>query len=366
MPRKKTARRKRGPSWKITQLDIKTRRRLRSFFLAIIVLISTAVVGLSIHFYNYLRSPLVSASDGSYAVSNGWDRDSRFNVLLVGEGEGGSTSFSEITYLSILSLDPQDKSALLLDIPKDLLINSAFIPIKQFTDKDNSSNLNQVNEISVAVSSALGVRFGGFVVIGKEESNNLSSSFEATSSKSVINELRSPLNWVRPSEISKIIKAVVSTNLRIIDYINGAVFFASVRPDKIITETAEADWFSSKAKLSEKMRSLFVEKRVVDEGQKIVVLNGTGETGLATKASVIINQLGGDVIEVTNTNGSVFPESVLVVRDLKDSYTKNRLINIFKVKEVREVDSFSGDPLYNILKRSDLSLILGLDRPNSL
>jgi len=96
----------------------------------------------------------------------------------------------------------------------------------------------------------------------------------------------------------------------------------------------------------------FTDKKFLNEGLKINVLNATYHPGLAKNASCLLRNIGGDIINNRDAD-DVFDNSVLYYADQKyeKSYSLNKIRQIFRIKKV----------LFDPQIKGDIKVILGKD-----
>src|SRR5207237_6042059 len=80
--------------------------------------------------------PLVGAAPGQVASLPEWTGTERLNVLLLGiDSRGDSSQTQNTDTMIVLSLDPVNKTAAMLSIPRDVYIDRPGV----FTDKINAA-----------------------------------------------------------------------------------------------------------------------------------------------------------------------------------------------------------------------------------
>lgn len=109
-----------------------------------------------------------------------------------------------------------------------------------------------------------------------------------------------------------------------------------------------------------------VESAIARERSTIAVLNGTDILGVATYASRVVNNLGGRVVSVEN-DVVKRDATFLITNDplSKTTLSLKRFFNKAQVITVEEAKT-RGEFPENVIERSDVVLIIGLDTANSL
>jgi hypothetical protein len=120
-----------------------------------------------------------------------------------------------------------------------------------------------------------------------------------------------------------------SENLTSIDALRLAIFARSVPADFISTRELSAN--NSDMQNQENLLLTFNEKKLVDEGKTIEIVNATSVSGLGSRLENFISLMGGNVILVKSQEGG---ESEIRYFG-EESYTLNRINEFLKFKTVK-------------------------------
>lgn len=103
--------------------------------------------------------------------------------------------------------------------------------------------------------------------------------------------------------------------------------------------------------LNQEVKKIVSEEKIVTEKQTIEILNGTDRFGLAEKASAVVENIGGNVINLANHKPVLGVNCFIYINNGQlDSYTAKRLQSVFHCSKM----------LKNLPdSRSDISLVLG-------
>ena len=142
------------------------------------------------------------------------------------------------------------------------------------------------------------------------------------------------------------------SDLTIIDRIRIALFVRSVSDKNVVLEKMSVKNLSNISE--DDIKNLFSEKRIIDDGLTIEVVNASGEDGIGNRAARMITNIGGNVILVTtakeNSNNS------FVEYKEQKSYTASRLGKIFNFN-IKKTDRDSI---------ADLIMVIGKNRGENL
>lgn len=341
--KKVSQKRKKKTSWRKLKLWSQIKRKFKLLGLALIVFLATLVVSTAVSIYQFLKSPLAQA-EGAIVREEFWSGETPLNIVLILLDEYDSSS-PKIDYLGVLHLDPYEGSAKItqLSVETEVAVADfgphrwrAVYALGELTYPKTNAEL-----VVKTVSEHTRLSAESYLLIDQEGLKRIGSvNFEDLAA---IFDLRN---------IPKVLQALVvgrsdfKTNLSLWEIGRVIKFLFSVRSDRfeILGEESSAD--------------SFCDERIVEERLKIIVLNGTAVPGLAAKAAEIIKNVGGDVLEVGNAATQDLAETVLVTEDL-NSYTAQRIYNIFDIKTVRK-------PKTALEKRGDVVLILGLDKVENM
>lgn len=308
----------------------KGRKRKSKFSLKIIalVIIGIALVNLTFKFSGFIsniQKPLSTEFEKSFPGPN---FNYRVNILLLG------SSGTQVNQVALASFSiNEDNSMDLLPIPLS-----------------SSKELQLVSGEKETIDKAkdlLGLPIDGFINF---------SEFSGTFSESEVKSFKNSLglsNIPRVFDLYSYLNQKVKTSLSLKDLIVLMEKLSKIRDDRIseinIDELKVGDYLEKSLIDSFAQRSL-TQDLILNEGAKIDVRNATGANGAAYKASRIISNVGGTVINIANHEEDFMETTIYAYFDRPK--TVEYLARVFKAKVIREKDEDA---------RADLMVVIGKD-----
>lgn len=342
--------------WKKHQSEIKSRRKIGSAVIALIILIIFLVFGRSLGFISSLLRP----SDQTLSLNNKfvWDKKTSINLVLTSLDLNSSTAFSVLNY------NPKDQKITILHMSDDIYID---VP------KDYGSwrlgsiyKLGQEEKppigaklLQLSIAKMLGLQIDGMIII-KDKKNSAE-------------ELLS--NWHKNPLSILTFAPQTQTNLTPLDLLNLLKSLSEVRPDKISSlDLVKSTITESKllpdnsrvlgidtVKLDYFIRENMADGNIVDEGVTVAIFNATTHQGLAQEAARIVTNMGGTVTSLSNLEPIEKSQLILKSEDsqVNQSLTANRLTQIF-APVCQTKKCLSKDDRV-ISSRAQINIVLGED-----
>lgn len=337
------------------------KRKIRLFFLALIAVgLSTAIVT-SLSLYKFLRAPFTQAAGGSLYEQN-WDGQRPLNLLLVKLADREQPT-SRVEFLGILHLDPISKKYGLVEVPVETVVEMPFslrqAPLAQCFAAGNLLQPPQgVHFVAKAVEKAVAVPVEAYLLTDKAGWEELTSNFGPMKA----DDLGAALGWDKLWRIKDLITQahqVVRTNLGLSEIWQVVVFLHQAKSQAGGIWRWEGGTLEACLNQDERWRKNFAESRVLSEGRRVLVLNGTEKAGLAAFWARMVNNLGGVVLDVGNASRP-YPESTIVALD-PQSYTVELLARSLEISQVETyLESRHGaEPG---VAQADITIIFGLDK----
>lgn len=243
----------------------------------------------------------------------------RFNILLIGEN------------VLLVSLEKNQNTATVVSIPQNTMLSGTFAKGSVLAGslyKLDSVSKQKGHLVDTTIREFLGVPIDGFVLIDKNLTIDNKDKFLETVNGSL--------------GIQSNIFPTKKTNLTLIGASRFYYNLGKIRPDKInfinligsaLTTQTFPDGSQSlqadEVSLDSYLNARFNEWDILKEGLSIAVFNGTNEPGLASRASRIIHNIGGNVIQVSESPERVVNCIIYVPLEHQNAYTVKRIKNIF-------------------------------------
>ena len=343
MARRNYKHRKKISSWKKLQLSKKIKHYLKILGLALLVIISTAVVSGAVALYQFFTKPMATAAgaaDGNITLSG-----ERFNLLLINlEDANDPTSLAE--EISVITLNIGEREAFVVRLPleTEIVVPQGFggHKLKEVYSlgalTKPQANLDLTAQ---TVQGLLAVPIDGYIVTDDAGLGQISQYLGG--GWRVVRLLPNLLTEIRRQ---------IKTNLTLPTLLRVGQFVWSAREAQDVWNISEEELFDWQH-LDLETQKHFSDSKIIEERLKIQILNGTDKPGLATHISRYVKNLGGDVI-ITGNYESLDVKRGLMVAKEPESHTVKRLAEVLQIEDVR-----SG--LEGVGERADLTIILGLD-----
>jgi len=360
---KRISRRRRAAqsSWRGLVHISSLKRKIRLFFLAVIAVgLSTAILT-SLSLYKFLRAPFTQAAGGSLYQQN-WDGKRPLNLLLV-ELADLDQQTSAVEYLAILHLDPSSKKYGLVEVPVETIGEMPFsLRREPLASSFATGNLLQppqgVHFVAKAVEKAVAVPVEAYVLTDRNGWEELVTNFGAPEAEN----LGAIVSWNkiwRGKDLISRVHRVARTNLGLTEIWQLILFLHTAKPFEGGTWRWQGGTLEDCLKQDERWRKTFAESRVLTEGRRVLVLNGTEKAGLAAFWARMVNNLGGEVLDVGNASRP-YADSLIVALD-PQSYTVELLARSLGIGQVETyLESRHGaEPG---VAQADITVIFGLDK----
>jgi nitrate reductase NapE component len=144
------------------------------------------------------------------------------------------------------------------------------------------------------------------------------------------------------------------TNIPLDEAYKLSKFISSLPEDRRVTTDVSASTLSS---LDETVREITIGSKMAQEAKSIAVLNATSYEGVASFGARVVNNLGGRVVSIDNSDNK-FAED-FIVSDSPEDYSVQLLSKAFGINKIISKDVAKQYVTDNQLYRADILLILG-------
>lgn len=359
-----TRARRRKRSWRLLKGKPALKRRLRLLGLSLIVVFATIAVFATLALYQFFKTPLAQAS-GSLITSASWDGQSRFNLALV-LLEDLANPTSKVERFAILSLNPYGESLTLASLPVEAEVE---VPGGQgkatfrvvYALGEISAPKQNISLLVKTASQLLALPLDGYLLTDEEGLGEM-KGMVGKQDLTLANFGKEVLSLETLKNFPSLLFAAkknVRTNLSLPDLFAVARFLLKVRFDRAFEIEISTSLLEREEKLDRLLRRHFSEGKLEEEREKILVLNGTTVSGLAKRAARMIENLGGEVLDVRNAPEQNHQQGMIVAH--AKSYTAKRIARLFGIRDFRSLEILKKEPHFNEFMRADIVLILGLD-----
>lgn len=324
--------------------------RLHLLSISFIVVFASVVLYGGIHIYRFFAKPLVSASTPVSLPQNSatWDAVSPLNIVVFSL-ESPDSDQSLLSDLAVLHISPFDGKLSFVTVPVDFKTS---LPhgfganyLKTLYAIGNLDDFGGVSLIKETTSSLLAIPIDSYLMLSRSDFRFLVETLENAHGLAGIGE------WG-----DFIFQASLESDLNVWSDLRLLQFILAVKSsDKSFLSAPVEDI----AVLDEMMQNYFDDPVVTNDRAKVLVLNGTQTSGLATAAARFVSNLGADVLATDNAPRREYRFSILVSQE--KTPTVEKLTDVFGVLDFRTVDSLGDDPLLDRFRRADVVLILGED-----
>jgi len=296
---------------------------------ALVVVACTLFLTALVSAWQLVNKPLAWAG-GESASGEIWHRDRSLRVLLV-TVESLSESPAVITDLGFLSLNPLVDKATLVHLPLD----------EVFADGQEGLVGEDVGLLIRYVTQTTYYHYDRYVIIDEPGLLRIRDAYKNEAWEKAFSLVKAPALFSVLSQAHSLVR----TDLSLFEAAQALRYLYSLRSDGFSEfEWSELVWRAGQSLYD----TLFFEDRI-----RISVLNGTSVPGLAGRMARVVENLGGQIMEVGNADRSDYQQTILVGNDLS-SYSSNFLQYIFQIDQTRPAISM-------LEKRADLTIIVGLD-----
>lgn len=322
--------------------------------MALLVVLGTVCSLFGFVFLQRLSKSIAAASSG-INLNERVDLDGRFNLLL-GRIDNFENPTSFVNELLILTVEPTSRKAGLYRLPIDLEVSNlggfGQAKLSSIYGLSMISKVQDLNFIPRQIQEIFSLPIDGFLLIDNQGFGQMA---EVLGSDLGFAKLTAGdyLYFLQRSVSLFSLSSRLRTNLGPLSLWSVFSKIISTRFNKFPINNLDEDYIKS-------TDQTFSESQLEQEGEKVIVLNGTRVPLLATKVARLITNMGGTVFEATNAPGEIYPKSVIIARD-RESRTLKRLSRALAIEDIRPPDSFEDDPNTSPFLRVDLVVILGLD-----
>ncbi len=348
--------------WKKHQQEKRVNKKIKLAVLVLAILVVILLLGKTIDLITSLNKPVTkNLSNQNYA---NWDGQSSINVVFLPD-----KSFNGYVYL--LEFSPKEKKAVVLkissqvylELPKDFgawTVGSIY-RLGQEEKPQIGATL-----LKLSLSKLISLPVDGIIFYRQKEISR---------PEDLIGNLRkNPLSIVAALQNSE-------TDLALSELIRFYYDLSKVRADQVVSlDLAQTDITESKL-LADSSRvlgvdtvklDLFIREKMADpsfleESDSIAIFNATDYPGLATLASKMVINMGGTVVQISNTEQTRADSTVVVKKsegkDTKDmSLTASRLTGIFAPKCLKVSCQIDDSEVAS--SRAKINIVLGEDYYN--
>lgn len=344
-------------------------KQTRLAFLAILILFTTLLVGISFQFLSSLTKPISLNLSQKF----NWDGNSSLNFLIATKDELKSSSkgvqdsenqnYGEI---SLLSLHPITKKVVVLHMSDQIHLN---VP-KEFGYWNLGSiyRLGQEEKppvgaslLKLSISKLVGLPVDAVII---------------TKNKKYVKEPEELIKKIRQNPISIIgFLSDIETNLTPIEATKLFWYLSQVRSDKIQSLNLEDTALTESKLLPDSTRVLGVDnlrldtfirdymadENFQDDGFSVAIFNATDRAGLAQEAARIVTNLGGNVV-LTMSSSEKQEKTKVFIKDrdgqkISESKSAKRLTQIFAPDCLTQVCEVKDPKILN--SRAQINIVLG-------
>ncbi|MBN1162713.1 LytR C-terminal domain-containing protein [Patescibacteria group bacterium] len=355
MPRKSARLSPKNRKRKTKKLKARYRKIAYAMQLSAVFLISTIFLG-GYLVYKYLNMNFAAAYSG-----NTFYADERLTpsvaYIVVDSFEGDTPEISRLEYIIY---DKNNKKVLkyvlpvktIVDVPGDFG-EATLSKIFLVASLNNDNPLDAGIQI---VSNVLFRTFGFGVDYYIVTNETLSTAFDEYLNEGKYGEFVSLNNILEMRQVMK-------TNISVKKFYELGNFIKGIPSDRVFSREITQGYLNNMSIIDDEIKDTSFESIVSQERYSIAVLNGTEYEGLAVFGSRVVDNVGGRVVAVNNSD--VLYENSYVISGDPSCYTAGYMADIFGISNImskEEAFDFSD----NELDRADLVIILGLDTATRL
>jgi hypothetical protein len=152
------------------------------------------------------------------------------------------------------------------------------------------------------------------------------------------------------------------TDLSLEEFYNLFTFVKSIPNDRLIGSTLSQKDFEDTTVIDTAYEDISLDSYLSSESKNIAVLNGTDISGIANLGARVVQNMGGRVVALGNTD-KTYAQSVIVCDDL-NSETCKFLRRVFNINNT--VEKAGNYVQEHEVDRSDIVVILGFDTSGEL
>ncbi len=340
-------------------------RRFRNFALGLIVVIATLFLFVLLSVWQFLRTPLVEASEVILPEGR-FDQENRYTVMLL-MLDDLSAQVPRVESINLLSINPVNATAAMVSIPNDLDMSeltdlgeiklSSLYALGGMTREQQNGSIPFMAE---TLSKALAVPIDKYLMTDQSGMKAFSQVLEQKLDWGSFDELFSLFNLSSVWSVAGVFREYVKSDFTTAQTITLVKFLFNVREDKIQKIELSAGDIDNHLTLASLFGDHLVDTRLYEERLSVQVLNGTVVSGVAGLVSRYIENMGGRVVGMGNTREQDSENSYILARN-PEAYSVRRLSWLFNIPEIREYSD-----TYGIRDRADITIVIGLDLAREL
>lgn len=267
--------------------------------------------------------------------------EGRYNILLVGKD------------LLLVSLEKDQSQATVVLIPQNTMLSSSYgkgsVLAGSLYKLDNVSKQNG-KLVTSTIREFLGTPVDGWVLIDKNSNISNKDSFlqvlntNLSFKSNIIPQYKSSFSLISAPRFYYSLSSIRPDRIKFIDLNNSISLVSTTLADGSNTlgvDTVGLDSF---------LNEIFYQWSIRKEGFSIAVLNGSDVPGLATRASRIVSNSGGNVIQLMESPTKVVGCIIYTPSGFEKTYTLRKLKQVFECDVINE--KIEGN-------RADIALVVG-------
>lgn len=312
--------------WKKQKNKNVKKRLLKLVFLIIVIFIAVNLATKIPKIAKFFTQPFDRLS-GDKLDNEALDFTYRSNFLLL-------TYLSDQILLNValVSYEPKDKNITFINF--DLPNNT------QIRKRVNSIFRNDgVGQVQKYISLGLFVPIDRYVAVEKVE-------FSEDYLKKVKEDLKLPSVIFKAAFLDEIFGPKLKTNMSSKEFLD---FLFKLRDSNgFVYKKIETPSLPDRQVLAS-LQNQFIDNKIIDEGASVILVNGSGQSGLASILKGYITNLGAYVVSIEDLDRPVEKSSV-IIRNNKEAIISRIKYILDYEKKTKENNDFSGDILILIGK----------------
>ena len=356
MPRRSSKSRKKA--YKSRKFYSNLRRLGLIFFITFLSL--TFLV--SINYINQASQSLVSASDESLNTSYIINKDI-FTIALIEVSDINSAK-SKIIDLKLYTFDKKQPKLNIytLDVNSEVEVMGKYgqEPLYNILSMGSLSDTTSTKNALIAGNSllinslkfTLGHNIDNFIIVDSKKAQIVGDSLKQPTTFKFVGLMRD-FNELT----SSIITNLTSQELRYLAKIGDSLKINSINEVNIASLE-----YSNLENYSESIKTFTFDSNIALENKSVSILNGTNLNGLASVVSQQLDKTNIRVISSANAS-RIYEDSILIVED-PESHTAKYIAELLNIDTL--LSSHSYNAAEEVVSRSDITVIIGLDIANNL
>ena len=356
------ARKRNSYRYKTKYRRSKNLKRVKKTFKLVLVSL-TGLFLFAVAFYLYsislvVKKPFANASSGLDLNDHSYDSVISFNVLFI-QLDDLSDDYSNIQNLYLLNINPTKSKLLLLKIPTDTEIElsstqgygevSKLYSMGNFADEKRGAE-----NVTEFIQRKLAIGVDAYVIYDK----NTVNSFSDLGISVKQDELPSSLKFAYYLKIPGIFDSTrknLKSDLSTIEALKLFGDIKSISPVDYSYYKLDSDDIKNPAKFDDKWQELTLASYLNTEREKVIVLNSTETSGVATWGARVVKNRGGVVIDATNQDEH-YNETVIYTDMPEDGFLKY-IATVVGAKKVLPTSDYTIDDF--VVKRADYLIVIG-------